>query len=194
MDQIFTEIRESAKKEAEQALSHARRVAEREQQHAREDADARIAARREATAHEAKVREERAAARRTADARREILAQRDQFIARVFAGALDTLHTMPRDQRYEAWIRRMADAVLRQFPHGGAVAVCNSRDADVVARALRGLPMALAADRADIAGGIIVRSQDGRVSVDCSAEAVLARAQDDLRDAVLKQLSADRQR
>jgi vacuolar-type H+-ATPase subunit E/Vma4 len=188
MDKIFTEIREGARKEAEQLVARARRVAEREQQHARADADARAAARREACTHEANVREERAVSRRTSEARRAALAQRDQFIAGVFARALDTLRTMPRDKRYETWIRRMATMALRQFPHGGATVMCTSSDADVVARALTGLPITVATDRADIAGGIIVKSQDGRVSVDCSVESALARAQDDLRDAVLKKL------
>ena len=36
-----------------------------------------------------------------ADARREELAQREQFITTVFARALDVLRTMPRDQRYD---------------------------------------------------------------------------------------------
>jgi len=41
---------------------------------------------------------------------------------------------------------------------------------------------------AAIAGGLIVQTPDGRVSIDCSAEAELARAEDDLRDKILARI------
>ena len=191
MDAILTEIRSRVRKEADQLVTRARRVAEREQQHMREDMDAQLAAQREAGLRASGLREQRAAARRAADTRREELAQRQQFIERIFSSALVALRNAPRDDRYRAWLRRMAEQALPQLGGGAARALCNARDSAATAKALEGLPISLAAEHADIAGGIILASADGRVRIDCSAEAALARVQDDLRDDVLTQLGAN---
>ncbi|MCX7002007.1 MAG: hypothetical protein NTV22_01895, partial [bacterium] len=48
--------------------------------------------------------------------------------------------------------------------------------------------MSLAEQPAPIVAGVILHSADGRVTLDCSAEALLDQARDDLRDAILNQL------
>jgi len=191
MDAILTEIRSRVKKEADQLVSRARRVAEREQQHMREDMNTQLTAHHELSVRASELREQRTAARRAADIRHEELAQRQQFIERIFSSALAAVRNAPRDDRYRAWLRRMVEQALPQLGGGAAHAICNARDSAATAKALEGLPISLAAEHADIAGGIILASADGRVRIDCSAEAALARVQDDLRDVVLNQLGAN---
>lgn len=192
MDQIFTEIRDSVYKEAEQLVSRAKRVAERTLHYARDDAAKLVAARRAAAEQDAAVRIERASARRASELRRAELAQQEQLVERACTMALERLRTMPRDAAYRQWLAALLAAALPQLGAPQPVVRCNATDAPLVRELLANSPARLHDQPAPIAGGIIVQTPDGRVSLDCSAEAELARAVDDLRDQILARLAPPR--
>jgi len=188
INQIFADIASSVDKEAQQLLARATRVAERECDHARADAAQTLAAAHAAAQHVAVVQEERAAARRSALARHAELTQRDQFVNDVIAKARARFAALPRDARYTAWLRNVLQQGLQQLGTEQVVVACNAHDTAVVRTLLAAATMTLAAQPATIVAGVIVHSADGRVTLDCSADALLDQARDDLRDDILNQL------
>lgn len=188
MDQIFHEIRDSVAKEAEQLVSRAKRVAEREKEHAHRDADTIIAEYRDKAQRNARTREERVRAHRVIEMRKHELAQRQAFVEAVFSQALTAIRTRQRDDEYRAWLQRLIASGLKQFEQGTPVLYCCARDRELVSALSGEYGVTLADTDVDIAGGIIMKSPDGRVTIDCSAEAELTRAKEELRDEVLERL------
>lgn len=191
MEQVFTEIKESVEKEAKLLVSRAKRVADREIQHAKEDAESILADNREVTEKEAKLRSERDIARIKADVRKQELEQQQQFIQNIFDAALQKLKDFPRDDKYAKWIKALLDAGLSQIPDDNSVVFCNEKDNEIVKKLISATTAKLAEKHLQISGGIIIKSNDGRLTIDCSAEAEMRRAKEELRDEVLKKLDLD---
>jgi vacuolar-type H+-ATPase subunit E/Vma4 len=188
INRIFADIAGAAEKEAQQIVARATRVAEREREHARDDAAQTVAAAQAAATRDAAAQEDRAAARRAADTRRTELGQRDQFVNDVIARARARFAALPRDGNYLAWLRALLARGRREFGGAPIVVACNAQDMAVVRPLLAEAGVTLADASAAIAAGLILRSADGRVTLDCSADALLAQARDDLRDGILEQL------
>ncbi len=191
MEQVFTEIKESVEKEAKLLVSRAKRVADREIQHAKENAESILADNREVTEKEAKLRSERDIARIKADIRKQELEQQQQFIQNIFDAALQKLKNFPRDDKYAKWIKTLLDAGLSQIPDDNSVVFCNEKDNEIVKKLISATTAKLAEKHLQISGGIIIKSNDGRLTIDCSAEAEMRRAKEELRDEVLKKLDLD---
>ncbi len=191
MEQVFTEIKESVEKEAKLLVSRAKRVADREIQHAKENAESILADNREVTEKEAKLRSERDIARIKADIRKQELEQQQQFIQNIFDAALQKLKDFPRDDKYSKWIKALLEAGLSQIPNGNAVVFCNEKDNEIVKKLVSDTTAKSAEKHLQISGGIIIKSNDGRLTIDCSAEAEMRRAKEELRDEVLKKLDLD---
>lgn len=188
MERIFAQIRDTAAREAEQVVQRAHRVADREKEHAREDAARQIAAHHDALERELKQAEERANARIAVDVRREELAQSQEFIEKLFIAARERLRSLPRDARYKAWLASVLTRALAGAGNVSPVVSCNAQDEALVKELLAGAGATLAAEPAPIACGVVVRSADGRLAIDCSGEAELERARDEWRDDLLRQL------
>ena len=193
MERVFAEIRETVDKEAELLVSRARRVAEREMQHASEEAEAILSVTRENAEREARLREERATARAVVEPRKCELAQQQEFVQTVFDIALRKVRDMPRDDAYRTWIQSLLRRGLAAFHHGKAEVFCNDRDTQIVAQLVASSSATMSDKPVEIAGGVILKSADGRLSVDCSAEAELERAREELRDETLARLHLDDQ-
>lgn len=192
MEQLFAEIRESVQKEAEQLVTRAKRVAERTLQYAREEAEQVVRARREAAEREAAVERERAKARRVAELRRAELQQQEEFLERLYTMVLERLRALPRKEAYRTWLQRVLEAALQQLGAEEAVVRCNASDRGLVEEMIAGTRARVRPEPAEIAGGVIVETPDGRVSVDCSIEAELARVMEEVRDAILARIVSDR--
>jgi len=189
MEQVFTEIKESVEKEAKQLISRAKRVAEREIQHAREDAESVLASNREVAEKAAKLRVERAVARIETDVRKQQLEQQQHLVQKVFDAALQKMKSLPRDDKYTKWLKALLDNALKEFPDEKALVFCNEKDTDIVKKLLAGSSSKIAEKHSDISGGIIIKSIDERLTIDCSAESELRRAKEELRDTVLEKLN-----
>ena len=172
-------------------VSRAKRVADREIQHAKENAESILADNREVTEKEAKLRSERDIARIKADVRKQQLEQQQQFIQNIFDAALQKLKDFPRDDKYSKWIKALLKAGLSQIPDDNSVVFCNEKDNKIVKKLISDTTTKLAEKHLQIFGGIIIKSNDGRLTIDCSAEAEMRRAKEELRDEVLKKLNLD---
>ena len=191
MEQVFTEIKESVEKETKQLVDRAKRVAEREIQHAREEAELILSSSRKAVEKEAKLHAERTVARIKADVRKQMMEQQQKFIQKIFDVALQKLKDFPRNEQYIKWIKALLDVGLSKIPNGNAVVFCNEKDKEIVKSLLSSSTAKLGEKKLPVSGGIIIKSQDGRLTIDCSAEAEMRRAKEDLRDSVLKKLNLD---
>ncbi len=189
MEQVFAEIKESVEKETKLLVSRANRVADREVQHAKEEAETILNSNREITEKEAKLHSERAIARIKADVRKKRLEQQQEFIQEIFDTALQKLKKLPRDDKYAKWIKALLEAGLSQIPNGNAVVFCNEKDSEIVKKLVSDTTAKSAEKHLQIFGGIIIKSNDGRLTIDCSAEAEMRRAKEELRDEVLKKLN-----
>ena len=189
MEQVFAEIKESVEKEAEQLVRRAKRVADREIQHAKEEAVSILNSSRKVTEKEAKLHAERAVARIKADVKKQQLEQQQEFIQEIFDVALLKLKTLPRDDKYAKWIKALLNAGLSQIPNGNGIIFCNEKDIEIIKKLIPSTKAKLSEKNIPISGGIIVKSQDGRLTIDCSAEAEMRRAKEELRDEVLKKLN-----
>lgn len=177
--------------DAQQAVARAQRVAEREREHARADAERVLAERRAAQQHDNTLRLERAEARRQAEIRRAELAQRDGFVKTILQQARERFRNLPRDDDYKAWLRRLLTRGLAELGDVPARVAGCTQDQPLLAELTAGGKATPAAAPADIAGGLIISSADGRLTLDCSVEAVLARGGDDLREHILSRLNLD---
>ena len=189
MEQVFKEIKESVEKEATILISRAKRVADREIQHAKENAKAILTANRETTEKEAELHAEKAVARIKADVRKQLLAQQQQFIQKIFDAALKKLQNLPRDDKYAKWVKALLETGLSKIPNGDAVVFCNEKDVEIIKKLIYSTTTKLAEKHSQISGGIIIKSNDGRLTIDCSAESEMRRAKEELRDEVLKKLN-----
>lgn len=193
MDRIFTEIRDSVAKEAEQLVRRAQRVAEREKQHAQREAEEIISEYREKARREAQSREERIHAHRVIETRKQELAQRQAFVETVFGRVLEGMRTRARDDEYRAWLQRMIKKGLAQFRDEKPVVYCSAQDRTLVESLAGEYGVTCAEESLDITGGIVLKSTNKRVTIDCSAEAELERVKEELRDAVLDRLQMSQQ-
>ncbi len=191
MDTLFAQIRDSVEREADQLISRAARVAEREKEHARDDAETILTEYRAQARLAAEAGEERARAHRIIETRKRELSQRQQFVERIFNLVREKIRSYPRDEQYTAWIRRLVEQGREPFGTEPVTVYCSAQDRSCVQQALRETGLKLGDEPVDIAGGVILKSEDGRVTVDCSAEAELQRAQDEMRDEVLRRLHSD---
>jgi len=189
MEQVFKEIKESVEKEAKQLISRAKRVADREIQHAKEDAESILESNRETTEKEAELHAERAVARIKANVRKQLLAQQQQFIQKIFDVALQKLKNLPRDDKYTKWVKALLESGLSQISDDSAIIFCNEKDVEIIKKLICSTTAKLAEKHLQISGGIIIKSNDGRLTIDCSAESEMRRAKEELRDKVLEKLN-----
>jgi len=189
MEQVFAEIKGSVEKEAKQLVSRAKRVADRGIQHAKEEAETILNSNREITKKEAELHSERAIARIKADVRKKRLEQQQEFIQEIFDTALQKLKNLPRDDKYVKWVKALLDIGLSQIPDGTGVVFCNEKDVEIIEKLISSTRAKLGKENIPVSGGIIIKSQDGRLTIDCSAEAEMRRAKEELRDKVLENLN-----
>lgn len=186
MNKIFGEIRLSVEKEAEQMISRAKRVAQRELEHAEREAteiEKEISLSSEKEALKVYARHE---ATFKIEMRKKELSQREQFVREVMAAAMLKFIDEPR---YPDWLERMVVAGRKQFLHQKPKLCCNAKDLPIVTQIALKYDLPLAESVLDITGGVILISPDGRISVDCSLKTEFARIGEDLRNDVVEHLN-----
>ena len=155
MEQVFTEIKKGVEKEAKQLVSRAKRVADREIQHAKEEAQAVLNSNREITEKLAKLRSEKAAAKIKSEVRKKMLEQQQKFIQETFDAALEKFRELPRDEKYSNWIKALLKTGTAQIPNGNAVIYCNQKDAEIVGKLVCGTPAKASDEYLQILGGLL---------------------------------------
>ena len=172
-----------AQEEADLILNEARTRAdarfERESARLRQEHEHRVAAARS----EMVSALEREISARETDDRLKILKGKNEIIDEIFTRTVGSIRSLP-DQGYERWLKAQLSRVSKAL--GGRVAV-NERDAQLMARLIKGLPdnpdLSLAAEPAHIEAGFLVQGE--QVDLDFSVEVLLSA----LRESLSRQIA-----
>ncbi len=131
-------------------------------------------------------------------ARRMVMATREEIFSRVMEDGRRRLQELKQDRKeygrlLEGMIRKAAGVILGEGA-GGLEIRSSARDRDVLEEVIRGLPqelagrVALSESPAEIDGGIMAYSQDGKQLVDLSVQAILSRIEPEIRRKVAEKL------
>ena len=131
-------------------------------------------------------------------ARRMVMATREEIFNRVMEGGRKKLMQIKENrEEYEKILIGMMEKAAEMILGAGGQGLevrCSSRDRDVLAEAAGNLPdelrnkVRLSERSADIEGGIMAFSQDGKQLIDLSLDAILSRIEPDIRAAVADKL------
>jgi len=194
-------ILQKARTEAEERVARARRVAQRDVEHAREEAEA--LRRKLLQRAQQRIEQERrqAYAQMDLDDQRRRRTRQEELVQAVFRSAMNALRSMPRDETYaQILVRLIGEGVMAIGKEVGTM-VLNRMDREVfggekmrwlekqVAERLgRDVQLVLSDQLVEASGGVLIRSEDDRISFDNTFEARLERMRDDLRGDVARVL------
>ena len=188
LERITGRIEAEAKSEIDAILEEGRAQTQRvvDSWRARIDAEAReLAARSEKAAAE---REERLKSAAEMDARKTILAAKQEMVEQAYALALDKLCSLPEDEK----VKLLAGLLARASSTGTEEALFSEADQAVGAKAVAaanegsGKKLALSKEIAPIRGGFILR--DKNVEVNCAIETLVRLQKAETAGAVAKLL------
>ncbi len=173
IDALLLHLEEDATREAARIRAAADSAAAEIVARAEADAGRRRALHLERVAADRRSAGERQVAAARATARDQFLRVRAGLLDRVFARAAALLDATPAD-RYAASVSGLAGDAARYLEGGAAVLECPEDAATALRQALRGMPD-VTVRAAPVPAGVTGRSADGRVVVDNSLSALLAR-------------------
>jgi V/A-type H+-transporting ATPase subunit E len=109
------------------------------------------------------------------EVKRDMMNAREEIIEQCFAQALEKLASLPEDQYKKLILHYLKIGTVRL---GGAFSIKTSRllDADIAKQ--QGIPVQ---GSIQSIGGIILQSQDGKITIDNTFERILDRKKDELR-------------
>lgn len=178
IDALLLHLEEDATREAARLRGAADEAAAEIVARAEADAARRRALHLERVAGDRRSAGERQVAAARATARDQFLRVRAALLDRVFARATALLDSTPAD-RYAANVGALAGDAARYLEGAPAVLECPADAAAALAEAARGLPN-ITVRAAPVAAGVTGTSADGRVVVDNSLSALLARRRPEL--------------
>lgn len=188
IERITERISGDARKESEQILAEARSRAEEILSGYRAQAEAEGKELRERGARAAAEREERLAGTAQMEARKTILAARQEVVEAAYVRALDRLCSMPEAQYVDA----LAALLTEASSTGTEEAVFSAKDqkagkaAVAKADAASGKKITLSRETADIRGGFLLKGKN--VEVNCAFETLVRLQKTETAGAVAKLL------
>ncbi len=188
MEKIFTEIRDNVEKEVDQLLSRANRVAEREKKYAEIEAKKILSEHNFEIQKQAGLLEEREKAHNSVDDRKTEMEQRQHFVEQLFKMALEEIKNIPRDEKYESWIKHLLINGLKNFNDENVIIYSSRKDLEIVMKAAAEFNVKFSDDYLDVEGGIVLKSADNRMTIDLSARAILDSKKDDLRSEIIPRI------
>ncbi len=189
MEKIFTEIRDNVEKEAGQLLSRAKRVAEREVKYARIEAEKILSDHNFEIQKQAGLLEEREKAQNSVDDRKTEMEQCQHFVEQLFKIALEEIKNIPRNEKYESWIKHLLINGIKNFNKENVIIFSSEKDSEIVMKTATEFNVKCSGDYLDVEGGIVLKSADNRMTVDLSARAILESKKDDLRSEVVSKIN-----
>lgn len=181
---IVEDILLEAKKKAQEIVERARKEADVILQSAevsgREEAEAKI---RETKQRAEQLRRERLM-REKLETRKKVLEKRENILNSILEEAKKELMEFSRSKQYQKWIEKEIEAVAEEL--GGEFVVdVREEDRGLLERLLpklrgRGMSVQLGSTIRCL-GGFVARTKDGREMIDCTFDARISRAWDDLR-------------
>ena len=188
MEKFFTEIRNNVEKEAEQLLSRAKRVAEREIKYAKIEAEQILSDYIFDMEKRALILEKKEIAHNIVNNRKIDLEQKQQFVNQIFKLMIEEIKNIPRNQKYEAWIKYLLIIALKNFNDKNVVVYSAKKDAEIVLKVAEQFNVKCSDEFLDVEGGIVLKSADNRMTIDLSARAVLNSKKDDLRSKIIPRI------
>lgn len=172
-EKIIAHIEADARAQADAVLAEAKgKCAEIQKKYEAQAAELYQAKIREGV-RDCQAREDGALRISRMEARKSVLAVKQEMVSRSFDMALEQITSLPADQ-YVAFLKRL---VVNAGPVGDEEIILNARDRDAVGAALLkavnadGLKLTVSDETRDIAGGLILRR--GNVETNCSAELLI---------------------
>jgi V/A-type H+-transporting ATPase subunit E len=167
-------VRERAEEEASSIIAAASREAEDE--YSRVLGEGR---------RETRMLTSRILAQASIDARRLVREEKERGLAFCFAEAEKALHRLTQSGEYRQVLKNLMTGGVRELGADEIILVATERDHDLVADIITELGaetprVALKPECAITAGGVILRSKSGKVTVNNTFEARMERFQDDL--------------
>jgi len=178
IDALLLHLEEDAAREAARLRDDAEHRAAEMVARAEAEAGRRRALHLERTAEERRRAGERQIATARAEARERFLAVRAGVLDRVFEQGMARLQAMPVTQ-YAAGAGALALEAVRYLERGPAVLLSPADAVSATAAAVLGVPDVVV-ESSDVAAGVTGHSADGRVTVDNTLVAILARRRADL--------------
>ena len=167
IERITGRIRDDAQAEADRRLDAARASADKILADYRARAESESKALTEKNDKNAAAREERLISMANMDARKAILAARQDMLERAYVRALDILCSMPREESVKA----LADLIAQAASTGHEEVIFNAKDQKEIgeqavgaANQKTGMNLILSQDTANIRGGFILRDKNIEVN------------------------------
>ena len=167
IERITGRIRDDAQAEADRRLDAARASADKILADYRARAESESKALTEKNDKNAAAREERLISMANMDARKAILAARQDMLERAYVRALDILCSMPREESVKA----LADLIAQAASTGHEEVIFNAKDQKEIgeqavgaANRKTGMNLILSQDTANIRGGFILRDKNIEVN------------------------------
>lgn len=194
VDEIRARIVQEARAEADRIVAEAKAAAGAAVAKARADADADVARRDKAAREEAeRARKQRLAAAHSG-ARARLLSARAAALEDAYATALGKLQGLRDEPGYAEWLKALlVEAVLALRPHEDLEVLVDARDEKLASDDFLGsveivltfshnlaVRLALASERIETSGGVIVRARGGNIRCDNTFEERLRGARPEL--------------
>lgn len=188
MEKIFSEILDNARKEAENAVRVATKVAQREVEYARKDAEALCERYKSENASELQAVRERISVSGERENKKQELAQRQRIVKETLESALEIFRKEGRSGRffelYKQWLDRKLSEAASCF-RGDVVLTCAREDKELMGSLWRD-DRKLVVSIGEMAGGFVLSDLDQRITVDCTIESVVRNNEEKWRDQIMQ--------
>ena len=188
MEKIFSEILENARKEAENAVRVATKVAQREVEYAKKDAEALRERYKSENASELQAVRERISVSGERENKKQELAQRQRIVKETLAAALELFRREGRAGRffelYKNWLAKKLPLAASCFKQD-MVLTCAKEDRELIASLWQD-ERKLVFSIGEMAGGFVLSDLDQRISVDCTIESVVRNNEEKWRDQIMQ--------
>ena len=188
MEKIFSEILENARKEAENAVRVASKVAQREVEYAQKDAEALYERYKSENASELQAVRERISVTSERENKKQELSQRQRIVKETIEAALEIFRKEGRSGKfvelYRQWLAKKLAEASACFKEE-VVLTCAKEDRETLS-SLWKEDRKLIFSLGDMAGGFVMSDVDQRISVDCTMEAVVRINEEIWRDLIMQ--------
>jgi len=176
IEEILSKIREDADREASNILDNARREVEQKVKEAEDKARAKANEILKRAEREIENRKKAELAKIRQEVKREILNKKEEIIQICFKEALERLRNLS-GKDYEKLVEKLIKRGAKEI--GKECTIIPSREED--SKIAKKLGLKVSKNRVRSSGGVVIVSDDGKVSVDNTFEEILKREEASLR-------------
>jgi V/A-type H+/Na+-transporting ATPase subunit E len=197
---IIDSVVAKSEADAKRVVQIAERVAERDEAAGRKAAEEREAKAVKELDEQAAAQKALAAAQAQAEAERRRLAFRQDLVEKLLVESLSRLKTLPRDDSYLGIIEQLLGEAAAQMPVKEAVLLVSQQDRDFLSsggrfdrvagnvKSATGVALKLSSDTVNTAGGVVLSSADGKVSVYNTFDEIAYRRRSELKGLIAQEL------